>query len=209
MLTKTSSMGNKTVVIRKEKNDTENDYKYEPFDMYQEEHDTTAISADDVKLPRYPTKGALQRDRLLRLKIESRVSKMELRHLHRDTITIVHGYCRSIPSIEYEQIPLDILNLLTDFVGDYFAKRKMEQRSTEIIEFVNGNANKELMSYDHNDENPYIRPFVGPPLGQIYCLIIFGACICSPCLIVVGILYLLTCGFCCGRLTDCIEDECC
>ncbi len=182
-------------------NARDGDYKYTTLettgDDYKYEVEHEVINIDNIQ---FKTSNFQKQRRLILKKRELRLLRRELTILHRDSIIIVHGYSRDLLKDKYDHIPLDILNLLVDFVGDHFANAKMEESAQEIIKLVGNNTN-----HDHDpmvsDENPY-KPQYDHHRCYLGEWILLFLCCCCPFIVVALILYaiayILTFGFCCN-----------
>lgn len=175
------------------------------------EHDIIEIKEEnDNEEPVKNKKQSRLEKRLIKRRKDLRALRKELTMLHRDSITIVHGYCRDSLQNGYNDIPLDIINLMVDFVGDHFSYGKMKESAKEIIEFVN--KTPDPFSDDMQGDNPWMQYDTAPFGVPFECIGLFMV-LCCPCIAVVLILlfigYIITFGFCChGRGTEWIRYNC-
>ena len=132
--------------------------------------------------------------RLIKYRKELRRLRYEWDKLNIDS-TVVHGYCRDVLNDQSDNVPLEILKLMIQFVGDHFSKGKMEESAQGIIQLVTSTTDP--MIEDYKRWRPDSDPFPLPPLTWFILLF----CICCPCLVVGVILlfiaYIITFGFCC------------
>ena len=99
--------------------------------------------------PRRRPRRLNRKERLIREQKEQKILEMELFRLSR-TKTIVNGYTKKVlPKLSCEEIPLDILNLICEGVGDMFTA---EQSCREIIQLV-GHVRDPMVDW----VNPYGR----------------------------------------------------